>query len=155
MNAKENAGQERALSTQVFVANKVELAQYRTILGKIYKQEAYLDSFGDSATEPEKAALKSVLDGDAAKDVEHMRAVMAKMSEHHEERAPEAPLLQTQDKSVTPDKKKADVIADQPVPAAAGVDASADSGNSVSRLRTLGMGRPASAAAAPRAGLPS
>ena len=121
-NAKENAGQERALSMPVFVANKVELAQYRAILGKIYKQEAYLDSFGDSAAEPEKAALKSVLDGDAAKDVERMRGVMAKMSEHHEERVPDAPLLQTQDKSVSPDKKKTDVIADQPAPAAAGVE---------------------------------
>ncbi len=122
-NAKENAGQERALSTQVFVANKVEHALYRAILGKIYKQEAYLDSFGDSATEQEKAALKSVLDSDAAKDVERMRAVMARMSEHSEERISDGPLRQAQDMPVaSPDKKKADVIVNQPAQGEAGVE---------------------------------
>jgi len=121
-NAKENAGQERALSTQVFVANKVEQTQYRTILSKIYKQEAYLDSFGDSATEQEKAALKSVLDGDAAKDVERMRAVMAKMSEHHEVSASNGSLRQAQGVLVAPDKQKADITVDQPVQGEAGVE---------------------------------
>jgi len=79
-NAKENAGQERALTTAGFVANKVEPAQYRTILSKIHKQEAYLDSFADSASEQEEAALKKVLDGDAAKDVQRMRDIMAERS---------------------------------------------------------------------------
>ena len=109
-NAKENAGQERALSTQVFVANKVDHAQYRIILSKIHKQEAYLDSFGDSATEQEKKALKSVLDGEAAKDVERMRAVMARMSE----RSDGVALRQAQDMPVEPGKKIANVIADHP-----------------------------------------
>jgi len=76
-NAKENAGQERALSVPVFVANKVEPAQYRTILSKIHKQEAYLDSFMDSASEAEKAALRAVIDGEAAQDVQRMRNLMA------------------------------------------------------------------------------
>jgi len=79
-NAKENAGQERALTTAGFVANKVEPAQYRTILAKINKQEAYLDSFADSASEPEKVALKKVLDGEAAQDVQRMRDIMAERS---------------------------------------------------------------------------
>jgi len=79
-NAKENAGQERALSTQVFIANRVEPTKYRTILAKIHKQEAYFDSFTDSATEPEKAALKAVLDSDAAQDVQRMRNIMAERS---------------------------------------------------------------------------
>lgn len=76
-NAKENAGQERALAMPAFVANKIEPAQYRTILGKINKQEAYLDSFTDSASEPEITALKAVLDGEAAQDVQRMRNIMA------------------------------------------------------------------------------
>ena len=79
-NAKENAGQERALTTAGFVANKVEAAQYRTILSKIHKQEAYLDSFMDSASGQEKAALKTVLDGEAAQEVQRMRNIMAERS---------------------------------------------------------------------------
>ena len=76
-NAKENAGQERALTMPAFVANKIEPAQYRAILGKINKQEAYLDSFMDSASEPEITALKGVLDGEAAQEVQRMRNIMA------------------------------------------------------------------------------
>ncbi|HEU0283454.1 MAG TPA: methyl-accepting chemotaxis protein, partial [Gallionella sp.] len=76
-NAKENAGQERALTVPAFVANKVEPAQYRTILSKIHKQEAYLDSFIDSASDEEEAALKKVLDGEAAQEVQRMRNIMA------------------------------------------------------------------------------
>ena len=79
-NAKENAGQERALTTAGFVANKVEPTQYRTILSKIHKQDAYLDTFTDSANEQEKAALKKVLDGEAAQDVQRMRGIMAERS---------------------------------------------------------------------------
>ncbi|HEU0234719.1 MAG TPA: methyl-accepting chemotaxis protein [Gallionella sp.] len=76
-NAKENAGQERAQTTPAFVANKVDPAQYRVILSKIHKQEAYLDSFIDAASDEEEAALKKVLDGEAAQDVQRMRTVMA------------------------------------------------------------------------------
>jgi methyl-accepting chemotaxis protein len=79
-NAKENAGQERALTVGVFVANKVEPPQYRAILGKIFKQEAYMDTFSGSATEPERAALKSLLSGDAAQDVQRMRGIMSERS---------------------------------------------------------------------------
>ena len=79
-NAKENAGQERALTTAAFVANKVEPAQYRTILGKIFKQEAYMDTFSGSATEPERAALKSLLGSEATQDVQRMRGIMAERS---------------------------------------------------------------------------
>ena len=75
-NAKENAGQERALGVQAFVANKVDTALFRTITGKIFKQEAYLDSFADSASVAEKAALKAVNDSAAATEVTHMRSIM-------------------------------------------------------------------------------
>ena len=81
VNAKENAAQERALALPVFIANRpVETVKFLAILEKIYKQEAYLDSFTDSASEQEKAALKSVLDGDAAQEVQRMRNIMAERS---------------------------------------------------------------------------
>lgn len=76
-NAKENAGQERALCVPMFVANKVEPAQFRNIVAKIYKQEAYLDSFTDSASTTEKVALQDVFDTDASKEVQRMRNIMA------------------------------------------------------------------------------
>ena len=79
-NAKENAGQERALTVPVFSANKIEPAQFRAILGKINKQEAYLDSFMDSASNQEMAALKEVLDGEAAQEVQRMRNIMVERS---------------------------------------------------------------------------
>jgi len=79
-NAKENAGQERALTVQVFSANRIEPAQFRAILGRIIKQEAYLDSFMDSAGDQEKAALKEVLDGEAAQEVQRMRNIMVERS---------------------------------------------------------------------------
>lgn len=77
VNAKENAGQERALTVPGFTSNKVEMAQYRNILSKIHKQDAYLDSLKNFASEQEKAALKAVLEGDASKDVQRMRNIMA------------------------------------------------------------------------------
>lgn len=127
-NAKENAGQERALSTQVFVANKVEFVQYRTILGKIFKQEAYLDSFGDSATEQEKIALKSVLDGEAAQDVGRMRAVMAEMAARPEQAAPDV-------HAAPGNKKNAEVVAERP--AQAGVDSAVWFKRSTDRINGL------------------
>lgn len=75
-NAKENAAQERALSLPVFVANRVEPAKFHTILATIYKQESYFDSFTDSANGQEKAALRAVLEGEAAQDVQRMRNIM-------------------------------------------------------------------------------
>ena len=77
LSAKENAGQERALSMPVFVLDKVESAQLLAILTRIHKQEAYLDLFLDSAAAPEQAALKAVLGGEAAREVQRMRGIMA------------------------------------------------------------------------------
>ncbi|MBI1888177.1 MAG: methyl-accepting chemotaxis protein [Nitrosomonadales bacterium] len=79
-NAKENAGQERALITMAFVANRVDPTQYRAILAKIHKQEAYLDSFNDSASTQEKMALEALLDSEAAQDVQRMRGIMIERS---------------------------------------------------------------------------
>ncbi|MEK7737407.1 MAG: methyl-accepting chemotaxis protein, partial [Pseudomonadota bacterium] len=60
-----------------FVANKVEPAQLLAILAKIHQQEAYLELFLNSATEQEKTALRTVLGGEAAQEVQRMRGIMA------------------------------------------------------------------------------
>jgi methyl-accepting chemotaxis protein len=77
VRAKENAGLERALTTAAFAANRVEPAQYRGILEKINRQEAYLDVFRGSAAAGESAALQAVLDGEGAREVLRLRALMA------------------------------------------------------------------------------
>jgi methyl-accepting chemotaxis protein len=76
IRSKENAGQERALSMPVFTANKIELDQYRTILQKRYKQEAYLEVFRSSASAEQKTGLQHVLDSDAQKEVLRMRGIL-------------------------------------------------------------------------------
>ncbi|MDP1733499.1 MAG: methyl-accepting chemotaxis protein [Sulfuritalea sp.] len=80
IHAKENAGLERALATAGFAANKVDPAQYRGILDKISRQEAYLAAFRGIADDAERAALDAVLGGAPAKEVERLRAVMAEKS---------------------------------------------------------------------------
>jgi methyl-accepting chemotaxis protein len=69
LRAKENAGQERALVTAAFAANKIVPAQYRTILSKINHQEAYLNDFRSIASSELKASLATVLAGAAEKEV--------------------------------------------------------------------------------------
>ncbi len=75
--AKENAGQERALSTAAFVADRVEPSAYRAILQRVHKQEAFLEAFMGAATEKMKQSLQVVLSGPAAREVQRMRDVMA------------------------------------------------------------------------------
>lgn len=77
VRAKENAGQERALSMPVFVTNKADTVQYRAILEKIDSQEAYLNVFRGLASDQERSALASVLDSPSAKEVVRLRGVMA------------------------------------------------------------------------------
>ena len=80
VRAKENAGQERALVTAAFAANKIEPAQYRTILTKINHQEAYLNDFRSIASSELKASLATVLDGSAAKEVTAYRETLISKS---------------------------------------------------------------------------
>ncbi len=77
VRAKENAGQERALSMPVFVTNKADAVQYRSILEKINSQEAYLNVFRGLSSEQERAALASVLESPSAKEVVRLRDLMA------------------------------------------------------------------------------
>ncbi|MDD5298146.1 MAG: methyl-accepting chemotaxis protein [Rhodocyclaceae bacterium] len=76
VRAKENAGQERALTTAVYAANRIEPAQFRTILDRISRQEAHLADFRSVAGTEEQASLQTVLAGAPAQEVERMRAVL-------------------------------------------------------------------------------
>jgi len=76
VRAKENAGQERALTTAAFAANRVEPAQYRSILSKVHHQEAYFDDFFGIAGAAEKTSLQSVLAGASATEVARLRTVL-------------------------------------------------------------------------------
>lgn len=73
IRGKENAGQERALTTPLYVSGKVELPQYQIILERIYKQDAYFSVFESFARQDEKLAFHSVMEGQAAKEVTQMR----------------------------------------------------------------------------------
>ena len=80
VRAKENAGQERALTTAAFVADHVEPAQYRVILDRISAQEAYLTMFRGNTGEAERASLDKVLSGTATQEVARLRTLMAEKS---------------------------------------------------------------------------
>ncbi|MBA4382709.1 MAG: chemotaxis protein [Sideroxydans sp.] len=80
VRAKENAGQERALATAAFAANKMEPAQYRAILTKINHQEAYLNDFRSIANSESKASLVAVLESSAAKEVATYRDTLISKS---------------------------------------------------------------------------
>ena len=76
VRAKETAGQERALTTAVYAANKVEPAQFRTILDRISRQEAHLADFRSVAGQAEQASLQALLAGAPALEVARMRSVL-------------------------------------------------------------------------------
>jgi hypothetical protein len=76
IQAKENAGLERALSLTVFIADKVEWPQYRVILTKIDSQAELLQQFAGVAQADEVAGLKQVLASAESMRVEQYRRVM-------------------------------------------------------------------------------
>jgi methyl-accepting chemotaxis protein len=73
LNLKERSGQERALLTGVFSADKIEPAQYQAMLGHIAAQEAYLYLFKEYASVESLAQYKQVAAGAAFAEVETMR----------------------------------------------------------------------------------
>jgi methyl-accepting chemotaxis protein len=76
VRAKENAGQERALTTAVYAANKVEPAQLRVILDRISRQDAFFADFTGIAGDVELTSLQQTLASEPAKEVERMRGVL-------------------------------------------------------------------------------
>jgi methyl-accepting chemotaxis protein len=80
IRAKENAGLERAMTTAVFAENQVTPAQYRKILEKIVRQDAYLDVFNGAAGQAERSALQAVIAGAPAQEVKRLRQLIAERS---------------------------------------------------------------------------
>jgi methyl-accepting chemotaxis protein len=80
VRAKEQAGQERALTTAAFAANSLEPARFRTIFERHNRQEAYLDIFRSAAGEAELQSLQAVLNDAPAKEVTRMRGVLIEKS---------------------------------------------------------------------------
>lgn len=76
VQAKEQAGQERALTTAAFSAERIEPGVFRQILERHFRQEAYLDGFRSTSGVAGLDALEKVLSGSAAKDVQSMRNVL-------------------------------------------------------------------------------
>lgn len=76
VQAKEQAGQERALTTAAFSAESVSAALFRQILERHYRQDAYLDIFRSTAGPEEQEALQKVFAGQAAQDVQSMRQAL-------------------------------------------------------------------------------
>ncbi len=81
VRAKENAGQERALVTAAFAANRAEPAQFRAILTRFNHQDAFLNDFRSIAGNEEKASLEAVLTGSAAKEVARYRDILISKSD--------------------------------------------------------------------------
>ena len=73
LDAKERAGQERAHLASVFVANKIEPAQYRAFLDHVNTQEVLLGIFEKTALDGEVAFYKSKMADPAVAEVEALR----------------------------------------------------------------------------------
>ncbi len=80
VRAKETAGQERALTTAIYAADRVEPAQLRAILDRISRQEAHLGDFRSVAGGEEQASLQAILAAPAAQEVARMRNVLIERS---------------------------------------------------------------------------
>jgi methyl-accepting chemotaxis protein len=76
VRAKEYAGQERALTTAVYAANKIEAPSFQVILDKISRQEAFLANFAGIAAADEKTSLQKALESPAALEVKRIRGVL-------------------------------------------------------------------------------
>jgi methyl-accepting chemotaxis protein len=76
LNAKEQAGRERATLNAVFAADKpFDSPLLRRLAGILANQETYLANFRNMATAEEKAALTTLLDSAPAKETAAMRQI--------------------------------------------------------------------------------
>ena len=76
VRAKEEAGQERAMVTSVFVADAVEPAYLLAILERVVRQDTYLDMFVAAASEAERKSLQAAREGAAAQELGRLRRVL-------------------------------------------------------------------------------
>jgi methyl-accepting chemotaxis protein len=75
LQAKERAGQERAMGANGFAAGVFEASVHRRFIALIGAQDAYLDMFSTLAAESERKALRDVLTSSAAREVDRMREI--------------------------------------------------------------------------------
>ena len=73
VEAKEFAGQERALMTAAFAANAVDAPRLHAVLERVNKQAAYLDLFRKLVAPAERDSLAAALGKPAAREVERLR----------------------------------------------------------------------------------
>ena len=76
VRGKENAGQERALSTPVFVADQVTAAQLRAIVERNGRQDAYFSTFLGLASPAQANAFRSLAEQPASQEVLRMRSLL-------------------------------------------------------------------------------
>jgi methyl-accepting chemotaxis protein len=76
VRAKEQAGQERAMTTAAFAANAIEPPRFHLILERHYRQEAYLDIYRSAADATALKSLDTALSDAPAKEVARMRSVL-------------------------------------------------------------------------------
>jgi methyl-accepting chemotaxis protein len=76
VRAKEQAGQERAMTTAAFAANATEPPRFRLILERHHRQEAYLDIYRSAADAAALKSLDAALSDAPAKEVARMRSVL-------------------------------------------------------------------------------
>ncbi len=75
IQAKERAGQERAMGSAGFGAAKFEPELYRRFLTLIAQQQVYFDAFATFASDGQRGALNRVLADQASSEVERMRKI--------------------------------------------------------------------------------
>ena len=80
VRAKEEAGQERAMVTSVFVADAVEPAYLLALLERVVRQDTYLDMFVAAASEAERKSLQVAREGAAAQELRRLRRVLTEKS---------------------------------------------------------------------------
>ncbi len=76
VRGKEHAGQERALTTAIYSADRADAAQLRTVLDKISRQEAFFRDFQGIAGDGERRSLEQALASAASGEVTRMRGVL-------------------------------------------------------------------------------
>ena len=76
VRAKEQAGQERALTTAIFAADALDPQRSRSILERHFRQDAYLDIFRATADPDTAKAMAGALDSPAAREVLRLRGVL-------------------------------------------------------------------------------
>ena len=73
MNAKERAGQERAIGAPGFAQGRFDPTRLQTVIGLIARQQTYFDLFGQAATPDEVDYLHTLLSNGADATVARMR----------------------------------------------------------------------------------